>query len=76
MGFNSEKNIEKNEKYNQDFFDLIFDVFDKTDSEYAKWFFGFMYPKRDDLEEQIRILNELIKKEPKADKTWKKVIME
>jgi len=76
MGFNSEKNVEKNQKYNERFFETIFDVFENRDSEYAKFYFMYMYPKRDDLENQISLLKGLIKKEPKNDKTWKKSIEE
>ena len=69
-GFNNESKLEELKPYHDEFFNVVIDVFRQEGREYAKAFFGRLFPCGDNLEEYLEKTNGLLKKVDPEKEAW------
>ena len=73
-GFNHPKYLEDLKPYHEQFWEVLFDVFDKRDGGFARMFFTGLYPCDDNLALQLSNIQKLVEKSPKNLESWKKCL--
>jgi len=65
-GFNHDDAYPENDRFIDQFFDVIIDVFQKSSSIYANSFYDYLYPKTSNLELLLKKNEEVLKKTPES----------
>jgi hypothetical protein len=73
-GFSEERNIPTLGPDYEKFYNVVFSVFDKRDDKYSIQFFNQLWPSGDDLDFQLKKIEELRKLKPKNNQSWNKVL--
>eukprot|EP00331_Platyophrya_macrostoma_P021169 CAMPEP_0176469934 /NCGR_PEP_ID=MMETSP0127-20121128/40167_1 /TAXON_ID=938130 /ORGANISM="Platyophrya macrostoma, Strain WH" /LENGTH=863 /DNA_ID=CAMNT_0017864155 /DNA_START=190 /DNA_END=2781 /DNA_ORIENTATION=+ len=69
-GFNSVSRLEELKPYHDEFFNVVMEVFRTEGREYAKTFYGSLFPSGDEIEDYLRKTNQLLAKADPEKEAW------